>query len=113
MAREINLYIEDILESIDKIEEYTKDITEEDFNKSFLLQDGVIRRIEIIGEAVKNIPQDFRDKYPEIPWQDIAGMRNRLAHEYFGVLIDRAWKVVKKDLPELKSQILLIKQNLP
>lgn len=67
MKRDIRVYIEDILECIGKIEEYTKEITEDDFYENTQIQDAVLRRLEIIGEAVKNIPQEFRDKYPEIP----------------------------------------------
>jgi len=67
-----------------------------------------LRRLEIIGEAVKNIPDDFRAKYPDIPWRQIAGMRDILIHAYFGVELRRVWKVVKEDLPELKLKILKI-----
>jgi len=64
--------------------------------------------VEIIGEAVKNVDDDFRDKYPQIPWKEIAGMRDVVAHEYFGVKLDRVWDVVREDLPRLKQQMLLI-----
>jgi len=66
----------------------------------------VIRRLEIIGEAVKNLPADFKKKKSSIPWQNIAGMRDFLIHEYFGVDLDLVWQTVKKDLPEFKKQIL-------
>lgn len=112
MKKDIRVYIEDILESIAKIEEYTKNVTEKIFNKDTQLQDSVLRRLEIIGEAVKNIPTDFRNKYPEIPWKNIAGMRDILIHEYSGVNLKRVWKVVKKDLLDLKNNLGKARDNI-
>lgn len=112
MKRDINVYIEDILECIFKIEEYTKAITKTDFLKNTQIQDSIFRRLEIIGEAVKNIPQGFKQKYPEIPWKKIAGMRDILIHEYSGVNLERIWKVVQDDIFDLKDKILKIKKIL-
>jgi uncharacterized protein with HEPN domain len=103
MRRTIDQRIADIIEAIDAIEEYTGELTYEQFFASRLVQDGVIRRLEIIGEATKHIPKRVRDTHPEIPWRQIAGMRDVLAHDYFGVILENAWNVVQRDLPPLKA----------
>ena len=109
MRRDTGLFIEDIQESIKNIEEFTKGLNSEKFSKDKLRQNAVIRQLEIIGEAVKNVPLQFRDKYPNIPWKDIAGFRDILSHAYFGVNIDRIWNIVEKDLLNLKKEIEKIK----
>ncbi len=112
MKRTQELYIGDILESIEKIERYVKGFTEKNFYQDSQLQDAILRRLEIMGEAVKNISQNFRIKYPEIPWKNIAGLRDVLTHEYFGVNLKRVWKIIKEDLPELKEKISkILKQH--
>jgi len=74
-----------------------------------LIQDGVIRQLEIIGEATKRLSKEFKDRYPEIPWKDIAGMRDKLIHGYFGVDLDAVWDTAKKDIPGLRGKIEEIK----
>lgn len=105
MKKNPKIFLEHIEESIEEIENYTKNFSAKKFRGDIKTQDAVIRRIEIIGEAVKNLPSDFKRKNPQVEWQEIAGMRNKLIHEYFGVDIDLVWEVVKKDIPKLKKQI--------
>lgn len=111
MKRNIKLYLQDIWESILAIEEYTQNLAEDEFYSNRQVQDAIIRRLEIIGEAVKNVDDNFRNKYPQIPWKKIAGMRDIIAHEYFGVKPERVWDVVRKDLPHIKQQMLLIMER--
>src|SRR3989344_2386600 len=105
MKRDIGLFIQDILESINDIESFSKGLTKEKFAIDKLKQNAIIRSLEVIGEAAKSIPDSFREKYPHIPWKEIAGFRDVLSHAYFGVSMDRVWNVIKKDLPVLKKEI--------
>jgi uncharacterized protein with HEPN domain len=98
-------FIEHILLCIEKIQDYTKDMTPVDFKDNELVQDAVIRNIEIIGEASKKVSKDLKAQYPEVPWKEISGMRDKLIHDYFGVDVDVVWKTVKEDIPYLKSLI--------
>jgi uncharacterized protein with HEPN domain len=106
MKKNVNIFLTHILDSINLIEEYIKGKSKLDFLKSKQLQDSIIRRIEIIGEAIKNIPNDIKINYNQIPWKEITGMRDILIHQYFGVDLDLTWQVIDKDLPRLKRQIL-------
>lgn len=105
MKKDIKIFLLHILESIERIEIFTKGISKDKFLKSEIIQDAVIRRIEIIGEAVKNIPYGFRDKYSDIEWKKIAGTRDNIVHGYFGIDLNLTFKIVKKDIPELKKKI--------
>ncbi len=108
MTRDYNVYLTDILDCIEKIEEYTYAINFFEFENDVKAQDAVMRRIEIIGEAVKNLPDEFRNKYPDIAWKQVAGMRDVLIHEYAGVILERVWNTVQEDIPLLKKYICLI-----
>ncbi len=99
------IFLEHILESIGRIEDDLDGLSEEKFSRSKTIQDAVVRRLEIIGEAVRNLPDPFRKKHPKIPWKKIAGLRDILIHEYFGVDMELVWKISKKDIPKLKKQI--------
>jgi len=111
MKKDAKVFISHILESIELAEEYVRGKTLSDFTKSKKLQDSVIRRLEIMGEAVKNLPKDFTVKHSEIPWKEIAGMRDILIHEYFGVDLEMTWNVVEENLPDLKKKLLAIKHK--
>jgi len=112
MKKDSTVFIEHISECINLIEEYIKGKTKNDFFASKQLQDSVIRRIEIIGEAVKNLPGELKSKYPGIPWKRIAGMRDILIHEYFGIDLELTWRVAKSEIPKFKKQISGIRKKL-
>jgi uncharacterized protein with HEPN domain len=91
----------DMLLAAKEVGRYTEGVTSEEFQRNRMLQHAVIRLIEIVGEAARNISADFKTAHPEIPWTGIISMRNRLAHEYFRVTVDKVWEVVNKDVPAL------------
>ncbi len=112
MINSTHTYIEHILENINDIEEFSKGLTKNEFLKDKLRQKAIVRSIEIIGEAAKNIPENVKVNYKEIEWRKIAGTRDRIIHHYFGVDLDIIWEIIKKDLPILKSQIEKLRQEM-
>lgn len=110
--RLLSVYFDDIIESVELIERFVKGVSQPEFETNPEKQDAVIRRLAIIGEAVKNIPNDLRAKYPEVPWRDVAGLRDVVIHEYFGVSLEVIWGVAVGELPVLKQQILSIREKL-
>ena len=111
MQRDIG-YFSDILDSTKLAVEYLDKISYNEFKQNTAIQDAVIRRIEIIGEAVKNLSNEIKNKYPEIPWRKITGMKDILIHKYFGIDLELTWEVVIRDLDELKNNIIRIKEEL-
>jgi uncharacterized protein with HEPN domain len=99
------LYLDHIVQAISKIERYTKDVTLEDFRTNELIQDAVVRELEIVGEAVRYVSDATRRRHVDVPWSQISGMRNKLIHEYFGVDVDVVWKTITEDLPPLRKQL--------
>jgi uncharacterized protein with HEPN domain len=103
--RDYKLYLHDIKEAVEKIETFTKGFTFKEFTEDAKTVDAVIRNLEILGEAANHIPKRVKEEHPDIDWKAMAGMRNILAHEYFGVRMGIIWKTIKERLPELKQKI--------
>jgi uncharacterized protein with HEPN domain len=99
------LYIKDILESMSLIEQFVEGMELEDFKKDIKTSDAVIKRFENIGEATKNIPEEIKAGYPDIPWKEMAGMRDKLVHFYFGVKHELVWTAIKNRIPEIRPII--------
>ncbi len=112
MKRDEIFYLNEILEQIELIENSTRSISRADFEKNLDLRDATIRRIEIIGEAIKNISKKIKDKYPLVGWRDIAGTRDKIIHQYFRIDFDVVWEIIKRDIPILKKQMETIKKEL-
>ena len=105
MDKDPKVFLRHILGSIEDLDSYTKGVSHDVFMASREKQDAVVRRLEVIGEAVKNLPNEFREKNADIPWKKIAGMRDELIHEYFSVDLELVWATVADIVPEFKKQV--------
>jgi uncharacterized protein with HEPN domain len=112
MKRNVALYISDIIEYMERAELYIRDLTLEEFSADQKTCDAVIRCIEIVGEATKNVPMEIREKYPSVPWRDMAGMRDKIIHGYFTVDFDEVWITVKEEFPKLKPLVKKVLEDL-
>ena len=110
--KESIIFVEHIIENIKDIELFTKKVNKEEFLENKEKQNAVIRSLEIIGEAVKNIPLKIKSKYPNVAWKGIAGTRDKITHHYFGLDLELIWKVVKENISVLKKQMFVIKEDL-
>ena len=111
MNGEILTFLKHVMGSIKDISEFSGGLGKDILLKNKIRKSAILRELEVIGEAIKNIPIDFINKYPSVPWADFAGMRDKLIHHYFGVDWDIVWKVVKDELPELEKKINEILEN--
>jgi uncharacterized protein with HEPN domain len=112
MERDESVYLRHMLDAIARIEEYLQGIDRQAFHHQYLVQDGVIRQLEIVREATKHLTDKLRKKYAHVPWQDISGMRDKLIHDYFGVDVETVWLTAKEDIPVLKLELTKILEEL-
>jgi uncharacterized protein with HEPN domain len=112
MTEKPRMYLTNILEAIVRIESYTAETTKRKFVHDHMMQDAVIRQLEIIGEATKQLTRAFTARHPFVPWEDMAGMRDMLIHHYMAVDLDYVYLTAKKDIPSLKPQIASILASL-
>ena len=110
--RDWRLFINDILECIERIEKYVSGLSYDDFIKDDKTKDSVVRNLEIIGEAANQIPMDIRERYKDIPWAQIVGLRHRLIHGYFVIDYDIVWNIIDKEIPDIKIKIKEIFKDL-
>ncbi len=106
--RPFNLLLNDIRQAIDRIEQYIKNLSFDAFSNDQKSVDAVVRNLEIIGEAASRLPDEFKEKYSEIEWYKVIGLRHRIVHEYFGIDIEIIWQILQKDLTELRQKITRI-----
>jgi uncharacterized protein with HEPN domain len=110
--RDYRDYLQDILDSVDDIESFIRGMGFEEFKRDRKTVNAVVRSVEVIGEASKRIPRSLKAKYKGVPWREMAGMRDKLIHEYFGVDVEILWKTAKDDIPPLKQAIQNVMKSL-
>lgn len=112
MKRSVTVYLKDILEAMNSIEKFVADMDFEKFRLDDKTSSAVIRKFEIIGEATRNIPRGIRQKYPDIPWKEMVGFRDKLIHFYFGIKYEIVWDTIKIHIPQLKTLIGTVLESL-
>jgi uncharacterized protein with HEPN domain len=112
MKKDDAVYLHHILAAIERIEMYSKGVPFQEFQQTGLLQDGVVRQLEIIGKAARNLSANHCRSYPEVPWSQIVGLRNRIAHAYFDIDLGIVWEIVQEALSPLKEQVKLILEEM-
>lgn len=103
--RDYTFFLEDILQAIEKIEIYTKDLSYDEFCSNSMVVDAVIRNFEVIGEAIKNISKEIQEKYTSVEWKEAAGFRDVLIHDYFGIDLEAIWDTIKINIPSFKKHM--------
>lgn len=110
--RPVRLLIEDMLERIERVERAVAGMDRATFLRDEKTNDAVVRNLEVIGEASARLPQEFRDRHPEIPWRQVVGLRNRVVHKYFDVDLQLVWEIVSGELEELKTRLEALRDSL-
>ena len=105
MKKDDSVYLHHIIDAFVLIERYVDNVSHEEFLRNRLLQDGVIRQLEVMGEAARNLSEDLRSERPQIPWRQMIGLRNRMIHAYFNVDLQIIWEIVQGDIPDLKQKM--------
>ena len=105
MKKDDSVYLHHILAAIERIETYSEGVSFQELLQTEILQDGVVRQLEIIGEATRNLSADLLRSHPEVSWGEIIGLRNRIAHAYYNIDLGVVWDIIREDLPSLKSDV--------
>ncbi len=105
MKKDDSVYLHHIIDAFLQIEHYTESVSHEEFLHNRLLQDGVIRQLEVMGEAARNLSENLRNEHPQLPWRQMIGLRNRMIHAYFNVDLQIIWEIIKGDIPDLKQKM--------